>query len=1203
MRAFTDVLRFDLRLHLSSPLFWGIAFLVFVLHLLTITEVGINISDNDQIAVNSAWLIFQTALILGVFSMLPAIVFPVTAITRDDELGTTELFFTSPVPRRAFVLGRFCAGVLAASFIGVMGILGALAGSFMPWVDPARLLAFDWRPWTATVLLLVLPNIAVFSAIFFSIAALTRSTAVTLGAMAGVLTLEVFINVRTVPPVPRWLQIADPFGELPVREAARYWTVTELNSRLPIDLLLSNRMLWIGLAAAALLLTAWRYQLQLPAPSAASSLRRLVIWPRGLALIGRRRNPSSGLAHKPAHELASQAFTQELPVPVFDRVTTLRQFCAQLRMDARAVWQIPLFWLMLVLTAFSIASEASGLRSELAGLPLYPAGSLMLDFVGPSLSQFLLVSIIYFSGVLVWREREHSLEGIIGAAPFADWVPVASKTAILGGIVLSQLVMGMLVILAVQEAAGFHDHAVGDLLTGIFAFSGIYFVMLSVVGVFVQIVSPGKWSGMVMVLLALVVALATPALGFDHLLFAFRFPEVAHSDMNGFGLYGPQTYVLGGYRLALCLLVIVAGHLLYVRGYRPSWSERWRDARLRFTSPIRWTSAAATAAFVAVGGVIFYNTNILNDYVTGERLLAAQAKYERDYGRYRDAPAPSIDAPDVSVEVYASERRLVSVGTAGLRNTKSAAMREFVVSVDRRNRVAELIVDGATMVADDRAQGFYLFRPDAPLEPGRSLSMRWSLSRENKGFTNANPDTELVANGSYLGGTFIPVPGYCRDCELRVERDRFGLPALPRLPALGDVAHLDDLRHGVDHRTVFHVTVGTDADQTAVVPGELRRSWQANGRRYFEYAIGRPVWPLLTLQSARYAVARDSWHGVQLEVYHDARHTWNIRAMLETAKKGLELYGREFAPYGLPYYRIAEYARYRSNVQAGVGTIAYSEGSGFLTDLRGWADLDYATLHELAHQWWGNVYGARMQGRQLLNEGLAQYSTMMAFRTYAPPAITRSLFARLHNGYLEARGNESRAEQPVELTEDQGYISYNKAPLALFALEALIGKDAVNGALRAYHARFVDKPAPFPTSRDLIDELRRAAGPEYQTLITDLFQKITLYDVGVEAATLRPVDGGYDVAIDVTGTQFDAAGNGDEREVPLDTWFQIAVFPQSAQAVEELEPLYLQLHKLHSGTQRITVRVPKKPGSVAVDPFHLMIDRKRDNNVYRLPLN
>jgi hypothetical protein len=351
------------------------------------------------------------------------------------------------------------------------------------------------------------------------------------------------------------------------------------------------------------------------------------------------------------------------------------------------------------------------------------------------------------------------------------------------------------------------------------------------------------------------------------------------------------------------------------------------------------------------------------------------------------------------------------------------------------------------------------------------------------------------------------------------------------------------------------------------------------------------------VQSARYSIARDQWNDVTLEVYHAPKHSWNVQAMLDTAKKGLTYYSREFAPYPLPYYRIAEYARYRSNVQAGVGTIAYSEGSGFMTNLSDWNNLDYATLHELAHQWWGDVYGARMQGRQILNEGLAQYSTLMVYKETANPALARRIVANMHDGYLNARSNETRAEQPLLLTEDQGYLSYHKAPLALFALQELIGADKVNGALRSYYSRFVNMKPPFPTSRDLLHELRAAAGPDFQNTITDLFEKIVLYDVSVIAARVHEVSDGYEIVLDVAGKQFEASGDGAEREVPLDTWFQIGVFPESDRDLIELQPLYLRHHRLRTGVQRIVVRAPGKPGTAGVDPFRLMIDRKRTDNV------
>jgi hypothetical protein len=190
----------------------------------------------------------------------------------------------------------------------------------------------------------------------------------------------------------------------------------------------------------------------------------------------------------------------------------------------------------------------------------------------------------------------------------------------------------------------------------------------------------------------------------------------------------------------------------------------------------------------------------------------------------------------------------------------------------------------------------------------------------------------------------------------------------------------------------------------------------------------------------------------------------------------------------------------------------------------------------------------------------------------------------------------------VILTEDQGYISYNKAPLAIYWLQELIGPDKVHQALRSYLAKFGMKTTPLPTSRDLVNELRAVAGPEYDSLITDLFEKIMLYDVHMTAVSVKPVGGEYEVTMDIAARQFEADAKGKETEVPLDTWFDVAVFPQSGQPLMAQTPLYKTHPKLHTGRQRIVVRVPQKPGAVGVDPYHLMIDRTPDDHVQKVKL-
>ena len=216
-------------------------------------------------------------------------------------------------------------------------------------------------------------------------------------------------------------------------------------------------------------------------------------------------------------------------------------------------------------------------------------------------------------------------------------------------------------------------------------------------------------------------------------------------------------------------------------------------------------------------------------------------------------------------------------------------------------------MEGATLVRSDPAQGFHLFRPEAPFDPGAALAMRWAFVRENRGFPNANPDNEIIANGTYLRRADMPVPGYCMDCELESGRKRFGLPPAAGLPALGDPAHLDDLWPGLNVRSGFHVVIGTDADQTAVSAGELKRTWEANGRRYFEYGLDGPVWPGVSLLSARYAVARDEWNGVKLEIYHDPKHEWNVPHDARDDEEGnglLQPRVRPLSPAVFPHGRV-----------------------------------------------------------------------------------------------------------------------------------------------------------------------------------------------------------------------------------------------------------------------------------------------------------
>ena len=228
--------------------------------------------------------------------------------------------------------------------------------------------------------------------------------------------------------------------------------------------------------------------------------------------------------------------------------------------------------------------------------------------------------------------------------------------------------------------------------------------------------------------------------------------------------------------------------------------------------------------------------------------------------------------------------------------------------------------------------------------------------------------------------------------------------------------------------------------------------------------------------------------------------------MLNAMGAALDYYRANFGPYQFNYARIIEFPGYASFAQAFAGTMPYSESIGFNANTDDPDKIDFTTYvvaHEMAHQYWAHqVIGADMQGGTMTSETLAQYSALMVMKhLYGPDKIRRFLKYELDN-YLQqpqgrgGRGSAARAgREPALHPLPQGRGRHVPAAGA-----ARRGRGQPRaGAVRSRKFRF--KGAPYLRSVDLIDEFRKEAKtPEQQQLITDLFEKITLYDLKVTDA-------------------------------------------------------------------------------------------------------
>ena len=187
----------------------------------------------------------------------------------------------------------------------------------------------------------------------------------------------------------------------------------------------------------------------------------------------------------------------------------------------------------------------------------------------------------------------------------------------------------------------------------------------------------------------------------------------------------------------------------------------------------------------------------------------------------------------------------------------------------------------------------------------------------------------------------------------------------------------------------FEMIIGTSKDQTALVPGDLLQEWTENNRNYFHYKTNTPIINFYAIVSADYEIKKDKWmtsnkgitEPVDLEIYYQKGHEYNIDRMMKSMKASLTYYSNNFSPYQYQQLRIMEFPRYATFAQSFPGTIPFSESIGFVLDIDDEKDVDmafYVTAHEVAHQWFGmQVEAANVQGQLMVLETLSQYAALM----------------------------------------------------------------------------------------------------------------------------------------------------------------------------------------------------------------------------------
>ena len=114
-------LRFELRYRLRQPAVYVFSVIFALLTFGAVTSKAVQIGGGTgQTAINAPFVITQMLGIMSVVSVILVTAFVSTAVTRDFELSTDALFFTKPIRKLDFLLGRFLGAVVVSPAVRVM---------------------------------------------------------------------------------------------------------------------------------------------------------------------------------------------------------------------------------------------------------------------------------------------------------------------------------------------------------------------------------------------------------------------------------------------------------------------------------------------------------------------------------------------------------------------------------------------------------------------------------------------------------------------------------------------------------------------------------------------------------------------------------------------------------------------------------------------------------------------------------------------------------------------------------------------------------------------------------------------------------------------------------------------------------------------------------------------------------------------------
>ena len=1212
------LLKFEFGYQSKQIGFWVVIIVMFILGALTpwLTDIFGGGAAGEKIKANGAQMISGAVASWDIAAIFFGAVFTVSGILRDKTHNMLEIVHGTPVSTFNMTMSRMIGIYLTILACIFANTLGQFIGQFNPQIDTEVLGPINALYYLQPMLLFTVFNALVITAFFTLIAGMSQNRMLVFVSAIGLFFYSIMSGMVTELDPAKWIQaIIDPFANIAYTLDTEFWPGEDRNTKLTpvLGYVGLNRLVWGSISLLTL----------------AAVFRK---FKRGLIggkskLLTENIAPSDIQDYRPAN--VNLGFVADIKTffarVKFEYFATVKSIPFMILAGLAAT----LFTVLIIITVFFSPQK------------LVPTSRLMAIIGFSSFLIPIMLIIAFFSGEMIWRDRTVKFTELLDSTSIKNWSLLLGKWIALSAILATLCFIAIFIGMAVQVFSGGPPVNIAIYLK--YAFLNIFpnYLALAFLALFVQSFTPNRIVGMltaasVMVFFTFIIS----RLPFFHPLMGFGGTSPGSiSEISPYSNWIRFRW-FNIYFGALCVLFAVIGTWLWRRGLQTSLLNRLKGIKSEISLLSGGLAILMLAVFIGSGSHI-YGAHKKAKWTNTKQTEKLQVEFENVGTREAKLTVPHIYDVAVEANIYPTKQEATIKGQFKMRNAENEPITELYVSPASRHPedVKLLEIDGAMrltegtnedgdLIKDFEKFDVMVFKFNPPLAAGAETEMRFET------FFHAPRLADVSAinkNGTFLNnyGTFgtstrgLPTLGL-PDFRLRStdKRRKYGLSKLEKLPKRNDMeARKRNLFFGSSGEIDFEATVCTRANQIPISPGDYIAERIEGDRRCRDYKSDIPISNFYSFLSGEYAVTKDIWTSpegkvIPITVFHGEKHDYSVEDMINATKFGLSHYTEKFSPYQYNYVRIME-VPYIGFAQAFAGTIPYSEGgfvmdSGNPEDDRTMDNAAQTTLHEIAHQWFAHqIVPSFTRGNNVLSEGLTSYAAMDAYEEmYGWEKARYALEKFTIEQMIALMFVDKNKEVPLAIAGEQQYLVYNKADWVMWGLKHYIGRENMHQAMRNFLEDYGLKGAPYPTTLELIEYLREAAGPDYDQLITDYWDRITYWELTYGDGKIKVTpnsDGTYKVEIPFKLDK-KISSEEDPKQVSvtkiegeyLNEWIEIGFYKNKP---KDKWSDWTQLEKVRvkAAESTLTFKLSERPNHIALDPRRLLMERNVTDNVKALP--